>query len=413
MAALLDCQALRKAIPTLQANFTLGLTDCCASDSGRVTCRNGRITELRLNGTSARGTIPAGLSALSGLVYLDLEDNQLTGPIPPELSQISTLLYIRLTNNKLSGPLPPEIGNMYICLHQGIVGHVIPQSWSKLTRLTAVLFQNSGVQGPMPDSWSALNIADDCSPNQGGLPVPSTSNTYCCNLDNICSNVDRPQHCGATIQCGKEAKGLGTGAIAGIAIGAIVLLIAVVGGIMMFMRKSPKKADDPVVAYAPSQGSQPSTNHNLIQPIQMQQMPPNQISLLQHMGPNQMQQMPPNSMSPVPVMNQQYMQPMQYGDPQRMSTQMSHMPQQLPPMQMPPQNMYMAQEYANNRYSQSTAPSSTQMWMQQQVAAPEPYNFIPEPGDMVPLSEIDANRTDFVAQEGQMQHETEPQFKNK
>lgn len=55
------------------------------------------------------GTIPASLSAISGLRKLDLSGNKLSGTIPPELGL--HLEALDLSNNALEGLVPPELAS--------------------------------------------------------------------------------------------------------------------------------------------------------------------------------------------------------------------------------------------------------------------------------------------------------------
>ena len=65
------------------------------------------------------GEIPPELGNLSNLLYLYLQDNDLSGEIPPELGNLSNLLYLYLQDNDLSGCVPSSLedqlypGNFY------------------------------------------------------------------------------------------------------------------------------------------------------------------------------------------------------------------------------------------------------------------------------------------------------------
>ena len=57
------------------------LLDPCSCD--RVTCADGDITQLYLEGSNSKGTIPSSLASLTQLTYLGLAGNALTGLVPP------------------------------------------------------------------------------------------------------------------------------------------------------------------------------------------------------------------------------------------------------------------------------------------------------------------------------------------
>ncbi|KAJ8773624.1 hypothetical protein K2173_005870 [Erythroxylum novogranatense] len=63
------------------------------------------LTQVWLHGNFFAGPIP-DLSGTTGLVDLNLRDNQLTGVVPPSLVKLPTLKVVNLTNNLLQGPTP-------------------------------------------------------------------------------------------------------------------------------------------------------------------------------------------------------------------------------------------------------------------------------------------------------------------
>lgn len=77
---------------------------------------HGRIYALRLTGNSLRGSVPASLGQLTGLLHLSLSDNALGGSLPPELASLTRLvqsgLYLRG-----SGLCGRCAGGSYPCAH--------------------------------------------------------------------------------------------------------------------------------------------------------------------------------------------------------------------------------------------------------------------------------------------------------
>ncbi|WP_040497720.1 fibronectin type III domain-containing protein, partial [Fulvivirga imtechensis] len=60
---------------------------------------------LSLTGNTIGGQIP-DLSALDGLMHLDLSRNKFYGSLPPSCATLPDLLYLNLSSNKLTGPVP-------------------------------------------------------------------------------------------------------------------------------------------------------------------------------------------------------------------------------------------------------------------------------------------------------------------
>ena len=72
----------------------------------------GRVSAIRLTENNLKGTLPADLGNLSGLLGLYLSDNLLTGEIPPELGSLSMLISLYLNDNQLTGEIPSELGDI-------------------------------------------------------------------------------------------------------------------------------------------------------------------------------------------------------------------------------------------------------------------------------------------------------------
>ncbi|KAI8920577.1 hypothetical protein BC831DRAFT_90695 [Entophlyctis helioformis] len=78
MSAPADCAVLTKAFPAAFAAFN----DCCYFTTGRstkVSCRDGRITNIKMDGVGLTGSLPESIGSLTELRFLTLSNNQLTG----------------------------------------------------------------------------------------------------------------------------------------------------------------------------------------------------------------------------------------------------------------------------------------------------------------------------------------------
>eukprot|EP00873_Tetraselmis_striata_P010534 jgi/Tetstr1/430798/TSEL_020582.t2 len=90
-----------------------------------------------LHENQLRGTVPAQLSALSGVTSLALYENALTGTIPAQLSVFSYLTYLGLHQNALTGTIPAQL--------------------SALSSLEELRFDCNTLTGTVPAQLSALS----------------------------------------------------------------------------------------------------------------------------------------------------------------------------------------------------------------------------------------------------------------
>ncbi|KAG6626869.1 leucine-rich repeat receptor-like tyrosine-protein kinase PXC3 [Carya illinoinensis] len=71
------------------------------------------LVRLRLGSNSLDGPIPSSVfGKLEKLMYLELDNNNLTGLIPPDLGSCLRLALLNLASNNLTGTLPGQLGNL-------------------------------------------------------------------------------------------------------------------------------------------------------------------------------------------------------------------------------------------------------------------------------------------------------------
>jgi hypothetical protein len=90
------------------------LLDPCGMHKHPVTCADGDITKIYLNGNNLKGTLPSSLGSLTKLTIMALNDNSLEGTIPSSLGSLTELIDIRLGCNSLTGQVPPLPFKQYI-----------------------------------------------------------------------------------------------------------------------------------------------------------------------------------------------------------------------------------------------------------------------------------------------------------
>jgi hypothetical protein len=71
-------------------------------------CRQGWVTNLKLDGAGLLGSIPPELALLTGLTELNLSQNNMGGTLPTELGALTKLRRLNLRDNRLTGTIPAE-----------------------------------------------------------------------------------------------------------------------------------------------------------------------------------------------------------------------------------------------------------------------------------------------------------------
>ncbi|KAL2921290.1 Receptor-like protein EIX2 [Bienertia sinuspersici] len=72
----------------------------------------GQMRAIDISNNELKGLIPAGISSLTGLVFLNLSNNDLSGSIPSRIGQLTSLEFLDLSNNHLSGDIPTSLSQV-------------------------------------------------------------------------------------------------------------------------------------------------------------------------------------------------------------------------------------------------------------------------------------------------------------
>ncbi|KAF5464006.1 hypothetical protein F2P56_014122 [Juglans regia] len=110
-----------------------------------------------------RGQIPMGMGFLKGLIWLDLEGNNLTGNIPFTFGGLERLQRLYLSNNMIEGLIPQEIcqlrnlGELDLSINR--VSGVIPNCISNLSLLVELYLSSNRLESSIPlNLWGLKNL---------------------------------------------------------------------------------------------------------------------------------------------------------------------------------------------------------------------------------------------------------------
>ncbi len=158
-----DCNVLLEARDPLRGTASLNWSENTAIatwDGVTISGTPQRVTNLRLWNKSLNGTIPAGLSRLTGLNALQFGYNQLTGTIPAALGTMTGLTHLVLPSNRLTGTIPAELKNLtnlrkFALQINGLTGN-FPSWVGTLRRLQILNLYENQLTGAIPTELGNL-----------------------------------------------------------------------------------------------------------------------------------------------------------------------------------------------------------------------------------------------------------------
>ena len=119
-----------------------------------------RVLYIHLNNNQLTGSMPAELGSLAGLQQLHLQQNQLTGSIPAELGNLTQLNTLWLNQNQLSGAIPAALGNISslsnLFLGTNQLSGPVPSELGRLTNLQSLQLGQNMLSGPIPSELGDL-----------------------------------------------------------------------------------------------------------------------------------------------------------------------------------------------------------------------------------------------------------------
>jgi hypothetical protein len=160
----MECQALESLYAStngagwiVQTGWLDTLTPC--SWYG-ITCQDGHVWQLKLDGNGLSGPLPPDIGNLGQMQILLLNNNALSGPIPAELGKLTELVRLNLATNQLSGSVPSQLGDLdqlqNISLAYNDLSGNIPVQLAQMSKLQAVEFVSNTLEGPIPTELGSL-----------------------------------------------------------------------------------------------------------------------------------------------------------------------------------------------------------------------------------------------------------------
>ncbi|KAL5721884.1 non-specific serine/threonine protein kinase [Ranunculus cassubicifolius] len=248
-----DLDSDKTALLALHSRYGLHSFNWTASDASPckwqgVECENGRVSVLRLPGSSLVGHLESNvLGNLTGLRTLSIRFNALTGELPSDLSRCVDLRNLYLQGNKFSGEIPAFLYGLTNLVRLNLAGNNFSGEISKdvnnLVRLKTLYLEQNQLTGKIPQMNKLGFDQFNVSFNQLTGSIPSSlrnqkRESFLGNSLNGCP-IDEGS-------CLKKKKKLSGGAIAGIIIGAVIgfLLLLLILFFCCVKKRKSKPADN-------------------------------------------------------------------------------------------------------------------------------------------------------------------------
>lgn len=242
--ALVGFRAAMGGRPRLEWN----LSDESPCSWAGVSCDRNRVFELRLPAMGLSGELPLGLGNLTQLQTLSLRFNALSGKVPADFANLLGLRNLYLQGNLFSGEIPAFLFDLRNLVRLNMADNnfsgEILSGFNNLSRLATLYLQNNQFTGMVPDlnlSLGQFNVSfnrlNGSIPSKlSGFPASSFEGNLLCGAPLLL--------CNSTPAAPGSKSKLSGGAIAGIVIGGLfVLVLILVVLILVCQRKSKRKSE--------------------------------------------------------------------------------------------------------------------------------------------------------------------------
>jgi hypothetical protein len=120
------------------------------------------------------GSIPQELGSCTELLFLQINDNDLTGYLPTTLGSLWKLqIALDVSNNKLTGGIPAQLGNLVMLdllnLSHNKFNGTIPSSFSRMVSLSILDVSYNNLEGPLPTGRQFSNASIGWFVHNNGL----------------------------------------------------------------------------------------------------------------------------------------------------------------------------------------------------------------------------------------------------
>lgn len=154
-----------------------------------VSCTNilgqDHVTQLTLNNNMLSGTmLPASMSGLTYLSWINLSNNTIRSSLPPEWAAWDNIRSFTVSYGNLTGSFPPEWSGWWDTIQTFfVVGNqiqgILPTEWDSRTNIENFDVQQNQLTGTLPVSWSTWGSISGFSISfntiQGTLPTTWSS----------------------------------------------------------------------------------------------------------------------------------------------------------------------------------------------------------------------------------------------
>ncbi|GMI73410.1 receptor-like kinase 1 [Hibiscus trionum] len=223
-----------------------------------VHCVQSRVVELRLPGNGLSGQLPIAIANLTMLRTLSLRFNALSGPIPSGIAELTSLRNLYLQGNQFSGDIPASLFSLQNLIRLNLANNnftgTIPGGINNLTRLATLYLENNRLSGPIPDIVLPKLVQFNVSFNQlngsipkglSGKPKTAFEGNFLCGEPLV--------SCNGTGNSDSGTK-LSGGAIAGIVVGGVFLVLFILITLLFLCKKkSAKKTETRNIIVPPRQ----------------------------------------------------------------------------------------------------------------------------------------------------------------